>query len=169
MTTTPFVRIIIPKGFWLGLHQLNIAAHDVVRKAGLPLTITNEPAVVTTVQYFSLWQAFSDIVADPAVATVSEDKRVKCDCCEHKFLPKDMSLDCMYLSLCKICNDPDSHLMDNMAIAHFKPQTDRRGASHIDGTRLGDSPSEVELIEDIAKNNGCNFFTIEELPALFHL
>ncbi|RCW43455.1 helix-turn-helix transcriptional regulator [Paenibacillus prosopidis] len=70
MTTISFDRIKIPKGFWLGLRQLNIAAHDVVRKAELPLTIVNEPAVVTTAQYFSLWQAFSDIVDDPAVATV---------------------------------------------------------------------------------------------------
>lgn len=70
MTTISFDRIKIPKGFWLGLRQLNIAAHDVVRKAGLPLTIVNEPAVVTTAQYFSLWQAFSDVVADPAAATV---------------------------------------------------------------------------------------------------
>lgn len=70
MTTITFDRIKIPRGFWLGLRQLDIAAQEVVRNAGLPLTIVNEPAVVTTAQYFSLWGAFSDIVADPAVATV---------------------------------------------------------------------------------------------------
>ncbi|OME78577.1 hypothetical protein BK120_22830 [Paenibacillus sp. FSL A5-0031] len=52
-----------------------------------------------------------------------EDKRVKCDCCEHSFLPKDMSLHCMYLSLCKICNDLESNVMDNMAIAIIKANT----------------------------------------------
>ncbi|MDP4098771.1 AraC family transcriptional regulator [Paenibacillus sp. P96] len=63
-------RIKIPKGFWLGLHYLNIAPSDVVRKAGLPLTIVNDQTFITTDQYFALWQAFSDIVEDPAESTI---------------------------------------------------------------------------------------------------
>lgn len=58
-------RIKIPAGFWAGLNQLGIAAHDVIRKARLPLTIINEP-VVTTAQYFAIWQAYSDLIDDTA-------------------------------------------------------------------------------------------------------
>jgi AraC-like DNA-binding protein len=74
MPTHALDRIKIPRGFWLGLRHLNIAAHDVVRKAGLPLTIVNEQALVTTSQYFALWQAFSEIVDDPAVQIVQLSK-----------------------------------------------------------------------------------------------
>jgi len=56
-------RIKFPPGFWEGLHQLGIAAHDVARKAGLPLTIITEP-VVTTAQYFAIWEAYSDLIGD---------------------------------------------------------------------------------------------------------
>lgn len=69
MTSHTFDRMKIPAGFWMGLRQLKIPAHDVVRKARLPLTIVNEP-VVSTAQYFALWQAFSELVGDPAVGIV---------------------------------------------------------------------------------------------------
>ncbi|WP_188455764.1 AraC family transcriptional regulator [Virgibacillus oceani] len=62
---TSNTRIKFPAGFWTGLHQLGIAPDKVVRKAGLPLTIVNEP-VVTSSQYFSIWQAYSDIIGDTA-------------------------------------------------------------------------------------------------------
>ena len=62
---TSHARIKIPAGFWTGLRQLGIAAHDVVRKARLPLTIISEP-VVTTTQYFAIWQAYSDLIDDTA-------------------------------------------------------------------------------------------------------
>lgn len=73
---TSQTRIKIPAGFWEGLRQLGIAAHDVVRKAQLPLTIITEP-VVTTAQYLAVWQAYSDIIDDTAegiikLATVFE-------------------------------------------------------------------------------------------------
>ncbi|CQR56019.1 AraC family transcriptional regulator [Paenibacillus riograndensis] len=57
--------IKIPPGFWAGLRHLGIAAHDVARKAGQPLTIIAEPAV-TTAQYFAVWQAYSDLIGDTA-------------------------------------------------------------------------------------------------------
>ncbi|CAH0122797.1 MULTISPECIES: AraC family transcriptional regulator [unclassified Paenibacillus] len=69
MTSHTFNRIKMPAGFWAGLHQLGIAAHDVVRKARLPLTVMNE-TVVTTEQYFAIWQAFSDLIGDPAIGIV---------------------------------------------------------------------------------------------------
>jgi AraC-like DNA-binding protein len=65
MTTQSFDRIKMPPGFWGGLCQLGIAAHDVVRKAGLPLTIISEPAVITA-QYYAIWQAYSDLAGDIA-------------------------------------------------------------------------------------------------------
>lgn len=62
-------RIKIPPGFWTGLHQLGIAASDVACKARLPLAIITEP-VVTTAQYFAIWQAYSDLVGDTANAII---------------------------------------------------------------------------------------------------
>ncbi|WP_025786202.1 AraC family transcriptional regulator [Sporosarcina sp. D27] len=69
-------RIKIPIGFWTGLRQLGIESQDVVRKARLPLTIITEP-VVTTSQYFAIWQAYSDLMDDTSkgiikLATVFE-------------------------------------------------------------------------------------------------
>lgn len=69
-------RIKIPPGFWGGLSQLGIAAHDVARKARLPLTIITEQ-VVTTTEYFAIWQAYSDLIGDASkgiikLATVFE-------------------------------------------------------------------------------------------------
>lgn len=62
---TSHTRIKMPAGFWIGLLKLGISAHDVVRKAQLPLTIITEP-VVTTAQYFAIWQAYSDLIDDTA-------------------------------------------------------------------------------------------------------
>ncbi|MEC2076348.1 AraC family transcriptional regulator [Metabacillus fastidiosus] len=58
-------RIKMPLGFWEGLRRLGMATHDVVRKAQLPITIITEP-VVTTAQYFAIWQAYSDLIDDTA-------------------------------------------------------------------------------------------------------
>ncbi|WP_410511215.1 helix-turn-helix domain-containing protein [Paenibacillus sp. BR2-3] len=66
MTSHSLDRIKIPAGFWKGLLQFNIAAHDVIRKAQLPLAVLNETFVVNTAQFFALWQAFSELVNDPA-------------------------------------------------------------------------------------------------------
>jgi len=55
----------MPAGFWDGLTQLGISPYDVLRKAGLPLTIINE-SYVTTSQYFAIWEAYSDMVGDIA-------------------------------------------------------------------------------------------------------
>lgn len=62
-------RIKLPPGFWTGLRQMGITAHDVARKARLPLTIITE-AEVTTAQYFAIWQAYSDLVGDLAKGIV---------------------------------------------------------------------------------------------------
>ncbi|MGS5019996.1 helix-turn-helix domain-containing protein [Paenibacillus sp. JJ1683] len=62
-------HIKIPPGFWTGLYQLGISAHDVACKARLPLTIIHEP-VVTSVQYLAIWQAYSDLIGDTAKGIV---------------------------------------------------------------------------------------------------
>ena len=62
---TSHTRIKMPAGFWAGLSQLGIASQDVVRKARLPLTIITE-SIVTTAQYFAIWQAYSDLIDDTA-------------------------------------------------------------------------------------------------------
>ncbi|WP_141502329.1 AraC family transcriptional regulator [Paenibacillus luteus] len=58
-------RIKISPGFWEGLRQLGIADHEVAQKARLPLTLITEPEV-TQSQYFSIWQAYSDLIGDTA-------------------------------------------------------------------------------------------------------
>ncbi|MGG6310777.1 helix-turn-helix domain-containing protein [Paenibacillus macerans] len=62
-------RINMPPGFWSGLHQLGIDARDVACKARLPLTIMSEP-VVTSAQYFAIWQAYSDLMGDAATGII---------------------------------------------------------------------------------------------------
>ncbi|MCP3025373.1 AraC family transcriptional regulator [Halobacillus sp. A5] len=66
---TSYTSIKFPTGFWTGLRQLGILPQEVARKAGLPLTIINEPTV-TFSQYFSIWQAYSDIIGDTAKGIV---------------------------------------------------------------------------------------------------
>jgi len=58
-------RIKFPPGFWAGMHRLGIAAQDVARTAGLPVTVITEPAVTRT-QYFAIWQAYSELKNGPA-------------------------------------------------------------------------------------------------------
>lgn len=64
MTSHTSDRIKIPPGFWAALRELGLSAHEVVRQAQLPLTLINEPAGITTAQYFAIWQAYSDLVGD---------------------------------------------------------------------------------------------------------
>jgi len=65
MTLYASDRIKVPAGFWTGLSPLGIDALDVVRKAQLPLTIISD-SVVTTAQYFAIWQAYSALIDDTA-------------------------------------------------------------------------------------------------------
>ncbi|TQK45686.1 AraC family transcriptional regulator [Brevibacillus sp. AG162] len=63
-------RIKFPAGFLAGLQRLGIAPHDLAHKARVPLAILTEPAVVTTAQYFRIWQAYSDLVGDSAIGII---------------------------------------------------------------------------------------------------
>ncbi|MEF2965595.1 helix-turn-helix domain-containing protein [Paenibacillus sp. M1] len=76
MKTHTSDRIKIPLGFWAGLQQLGISEYEVARKAGLPLTVITD-SVVTSAEYFAIWQAYSDLIGDTAqgiieLATVFE-------------------------------------------------------------------------------------------------
>lgn len=59
----------IPQGFWAGLSQLGIDAHEVARKAQMPLSIITKEEV-TIDQYFAIWQAYSDLIGDTATAII---------------------------------------------------------------------------------------------------
>jgi len=65
MTLQKANRIKMPLGFWQGIRQLGLTAQDVACKARLPLTIITEP-VVTSAQYFAIWEAYSELVDDNA-------------------------------------------------------------------------------------------------------
>ncbi|PZE19538.1 hypothetical protein CBW46_017600 [Paenibacillus xerothermodurans] len=52
MTSHFFDRIKMPANFWMELHRSNIEVYEVLRKAGLPLTIPTQSTFVTTAQCF---------------------------------------------------------------------------------------------------------------------
>ena len=63
----PFIDDIrISAAFWLGLQQLGLSAPSLLRQSRLPLTVFTEQKMVTTRQYFALWQAITDISNDEA-------------------------------------------------------------------------------------------------------
>ncbi|MFD0696213.1 AraC family transcriptional regulator ligand-binding domain-containing protein [Paenibacillus sp. GCM10027628] len=62
-------RIKISPGFWTSLRGIGVEPIDVVRQARLPLTVITEP-LVTTAQYYSIWQAYSELVGDIATGIV---------------------------------------------------------------------------------------------------
>lgn len=66
MSTNSLDRINIPANFWTGLRQFDVSALDILRKAKLPLTIFTESQFVNTAQYFAIWDAYSEIIDDPA-------------------------------------------------------------------------------------------------------
>jgi AraC-like DNA-binding protein len=68
--------IKIPPGLWAGFIQLGITPEDITSTANLPLSLITE-SVVTTAQYFAIWQAYSELIGDTAkgiikLATVFE-------------------------------------------------------------------------------------------------
>ncbi|WP_433945167.1 AraC family transcriptional regulator ligand-binding domain-containing protein [Paenibacillus sp. SN-8-1] len=69
MNSSSADRIKITPGFWTNLRGIGVEPIDVARQARLPLTIINEP-LVTTAQYYSIWQAYSELVGDTAMGIV---------------------------------------------------------------------------------------------------
>lgn len=62
-------RIKIATGFWTSLKVIGIDPIDVARQARLPLTVINE-SLVTTAQYYSIWEAYLELVGDAATGIV---------------------------------------------------------------------------------------------------
>lgn len=62
-------RIKIAPGFWTSLRIIGVEPIDVARQAHLPITVICEP-LVTTAQYYSIWQAFSELIGDTATGIV---------------------------------------------------------------------------------------------------
>ncbi|TLS52470.1 AraC family transcriptional regulator [Paenibacillus antri] len=62
-------RIKLAPGFWTSLRGIGIDPIDVARKASLPLTVIHDP-VVSTSNYYAIWQAYSEIVGDAAAGIV---------------------------------------------------------------------------------------------------
>ncbi|MGO0061255.1 helix-turn-helix domain-containing protein [Brevibacillus fluminis] len=62
--------IKLPAGFLAGLQRIGIAPHDLAHNARLPLTLLIKPAEVTTAQYYSIWQAYADLIGDTATGII---------------------------------------------------------------------------------------------------
>lgn len=62
-------HIKIAPGFWTSLRKIGVEPLDVARQARLPLTVITEP-LVTTAQYYSIWQAYAELVGDIAAGIV---------------------------------------------------------------------------------------------------
>jgi AraC-like DNA-binding protein len=62
-------RIKVPTGLWEGLSQIGISTSDIADKTGLPLAVLTGP-VVTTAQYYAVWQAYSDLIGNTAEAMI---------------------------------------------------------------------------------------------------
>ncbi|WP_123043229.1 helix-turn-helix transcriptional regulator [Cohnella candidum] len=61
--------IKIAPGFWASLRGVGVDPVDVARQARLPLSVIHEP-LVTTAQYYSIWQAYSELFGDTAAGIV---------------------------------------------------------------------------------------------------
>ncbi|PAD37158.1 AraC family transcriptional regulator [Terribacillus saccharophilus] len=70
-------RIKIPTSFWRDLPKIGIKEHELIHRAKLPVNILSEPVIVTTDQYFAIWQAVLDLIEDPATGILSIATDVK--------------------------------------------------------------------------------------------
>lgn len=77
MTANTFDRIKIPTSFWRDLPKIGIKEQEVIHRARLPINILSEQVVVTTDQYFSIWQAVYELVSDPAFGIIKLTTDVK--------------------------------------------------------------------------------------------
>lgn len=59
-------RIKIPAAFWLGVDRLTVGRSALLRAAGLPIAVGQDDAVVTTAQFFSLWNGLEKLVDQDA-------------------------------------------------------------------------------------------------------
>lgn len=69
-------RIKIAPDFWTSLGGIGGEPIAVARQARLPLTVITEP-FVTTAQYYSIWQAYSELVGNIAKGTLNLRPRTR--------------------------------------------------------------------------------------------
>jgi len=68
MSAIPADRCKIPRAFWRAVERMGYPPAAVLRQARLPATLhLSEQAVVTTEQYFALWNAVEQLASDPAL------------------------------------------------------------------------------------------------------
>jgi hypothetical protein len=72
MSSHSLDRINIPANFWIALNQSDVSAQNILRKAKLPLTIFTESQFVNTAQYFAIWEAYTELVRDPAAIVAKQ-------------------------------------------------------------------------------------------------
>lgn len=60
-------RIKLPDAFWEGIKRAGLSRADVVREARLPLSVIRDQAPLSTVQFFTLWQALVEVSQNPVI------------------------------------------------------------------------------------------------------
>jgi len=60
-------KIKIPDALWAGIKRVGVARAAVVRHAQIPVSAIRDGAPVSTMQFFCIWKALTDISADPAI------------------------------------------------------------------------------------------------------
>ncbi|WP_336785730.1 AraC family transcriptional regulator [Paenibacillus sp. MMO-177] len=63
-------RIKIPPGFWIGLREIGFSMEEIAAKSQMNLAEIERPEGVTTSQYFTIWQAYSELVGNISEAVV---------------------------------------------------------------------------------------------------
>ena len=62
-------RVKLAPGFWSSLRSLDHSPEDVLVHANLPITIVEEQ-IVTTAQYYAIWQSYTELAGDAATGLV---------------------------------------------------------------------------------------------------
>ena len=60
-------RIKLPRVFWAGLRSIGLTPSAILRRSNLPPTVYSGESLVTTAQFFSIWQAIRELCNDPTV------------------------------------------------------------------------------------------------------
>lgn len=67
MSSSPPDKMKIPTTLWVGLNQIGLDRAQVVRRAGLPLSVLRYDTLISTAQFFALWRAIELVSQDTAI------------------------------------------------------------------------------------------------------
>lgn len=67
MTTNAPDKIKVPSALWEGLKRTGVDRAEVIRRAGLTLSVLKDDAPIATAQFFALWRAIELVSSDPAI------------------------------------------------------------------------------------------------------